>query len=63
MKVNLKQMSEKFKSAKNHVFTKAAAAKLYNDIRRYFAKYLEISLFIVIAESIISQYCFCQQPY
>ena len=40
-----------------------SAAKLYNDIRRYFAKYLEIGLFSLIAESIIFRYCFCQQPY
>ena len=71
MKVSLKQLSETVNvhvgessmSVKIHVLDKAAAAKLYNSIRRYFAKQREIGLFYLIAEIRIFQYCFCQQSY
>ena len=50
--------SEKFMSVKIHVFKKAPVAKLYSDIRIYFAKQREIGLFYLIAESGILQFCF-----
>ena len=47
---------------KNFGLKRASTAKLYSGIRRFFAKHLKIGLFYLIAESMILQYCFCQQP-
>ena len=62
-KVNLKQLSEKFVSVKINYLKRASAAKFYSGIRRCFRKHLKMGLYYLIAESVILQYCFYQQPY
>ena len=60
---NVLKGSEKFMSINNYVLKKASVAKLYSDIRRYFAKQQEIGLFYLIVESRIMQFYFCQRRY
>ena len=62
-KISLKQLSEKFVSVKINYLKRPSAAKLYSGIRRCFRKHLKMGLYYLIAESVILQYCFCQQPY
>ena len=55
--------SGKINFVKIHVLKKASVAKIYNSLRRYFAKLREIVLFYLTAESKILQSCFCRQTY